>query len=73
MKLWYAKPASDWLEALPIGNGRLGAMVHGGMERERLQINEETFWSGGPHDYRRPGASRYLRQVQELIPNFESL
>jgi alpha-L-fucosidase 2 len=67
MKLWYVKPASDWLEALPIGNGRLGAMVHGGMERERLQINEETFWSGGPHDYRRPGASRYLRQVQELI------
>ena len=67
MKLWYTKPASAWLEALPIGNGRLGAMVFGGMERERLQINEETFWSGGPHDYRRPGASRYLSQVRELI------
>ena len=67
MKLWYTKPASAWLEALPIGNGRLGAMVYGGMEQERIQINEETFWSGGPHDYRRPGASRYLQQVRELI------
>ena len=67
VKLWYRKPASSWSEAFPIGNGRIGAMVFGGMENERLQINEETFWSGGPHDYCRPGASRDLREVRDLI------
>lgn len=47
-KLWYQQPAKLWTEALPIGNGRLGAMVFGGVERELLQLNEATLWSGGP-------------------------
>ena len=46
LKLWYSQPAQNWSEALPIGNSRLGAMVYGGIEREELQLNEETFWAG---------------------------
>ncbi|MBE2240282.1 MAG: glycoside hydrolase N-terminal domain-containing protein, partial [Caldilineaceae bacterium] len=49
--LWYTTPANTWVEALPVGNGRLGAMVFGGIAQERLQLNEDTLWSGGP----RPG------------------
>src|SRR5215472_4048934 len=49
--LWYNQPAREWLEALPIGNGRLGAMVFGGVSEEKLQLNESTLWAGGPHDY----------------------
>ena len=49
-KLWYSKPASQWLEALPVGNSHLGAMVFGGTDVEQIQLNEETFWSGSPHD-----------------------
>ena len=45
LKLWYSQPAQNWSEALPIGNSRLGAMVYGGIEREELQLNEETFWA----------------------------
>ena len=48
LDLWYRAAASVWTEALPIGNGRLGAMVFGGVGREQLQLNESTFWSGGP-------------------------
>ena len=48
-KLWYSKPASHWLEALPIGNSHLGAMVYGGTDVEQIQLNEETFWSGSHH------------------------
>ena len=47
-RLWYDHPASEWEEALPIGNGRIGAMVYGGTDRERLQVNEESIWLGGP-------------------------
>ena len=54
--LWYAQPATQWTEALPIGNGRLGAMVYGGIEQEHLQLNEDTLWSGGPHCYDNPDA-----------------
>ena len=50
LKLWYDEPASAWNQALPVGNGRLGAMIFGGGERERIQLNEETLWSGGPYD-----------------------
>ncbi len=46
--LWYRQPATEWTDALPLGNGRLGAMVHGGVGREELQLNESTLWSGGP-------------------------
>jgi len=67
MKLWYSSPASSWQEALPIGNGSLGAMVFGGTERERIQLNEETLWSGAPHDYNRTDAGRYLQEVRRLI------
>ena len=48
LKLFYDKPASKWVEALPVGNGRIGAMIFGGVEEELLQLNESTLWSGGP-------------------------
>jgi alpha-L-fucosidase 2 len=65
--LWYDAPATQWVEALPIGNGRLGAMVFGGIAQERIQFNESTIWTGGPHDYARTGASRYLPRIRELL------
>ena len=49
-RLWYDKPAKIWLEALPIGNGRLGGMVFGGVQTDEIQLNEDSFWSGGPHN-----------------------
>ena len=52
LRLWYREPAAVWNEALPIGNGRLGAMVFGGIANETIQLNEETLWSGGPHTTR---------------------
>jgi alpha-L-fucosidase 2 len=65
--LWYSRPAGKWTEALPIGNGRLGAMVFGGIEDERLQFNEDTLWTGKPHDYSHPGAAKYLPVVRKLL------
>lgn len=65
--LWYDKPANDWTEALPIGNGRLGAMVYGGAENETIQFNEETLWSGQPHDYSHEGAHEYLDEIRQLL------
>lgn len=67
LKLWYTAPATEWSEALPIGNGRLGAMVYGGLNVEHLQLNEETLWSGGPHSYDNPEAYQNLSQVRELL------
>ncbi len=67
LMLWYSQPASVWEEALPIGNGRLGAMVFGGITEEHIQFNEETLWTGAPHDYSHEGASQYLGQIRELI------
>jgi len=67
LKLWYEQPASVWEEALPIGNGRLGAMVYGGKSTDHIQFNEETLWTGGPHDYSNKGASQYLEKIRELI------
>ena len=49
-RLWYDTPAKIWLEALPIGNGRLGGMVYGGPQTDEIQLNEDSFWSGGPHN-----------------------
>jgi alpha-L-fucosidase 2 len=66
-RLWYSRPAEKWTEALPIGNGRLGAMVFGGIEVERLQFNEDTLWTGKPHDYSHPGAADYLPVVRRLL------
>jgi alpha-L-fucosidase 2 len=54
-RLWYRQPAEQWTEALPVGNGRLGAMVFGGGAHERIALNEATFWSGGPYDPVNPG------------------
>jgi len=67
MRLWYARPAAKWDEALPIGNGRLGAMVFGGTENERIQFNEDTLWTGGPHEYHHPGAAAYLPKIRGLL------
>jgi len=66
-RLSYPQPAKQWTEALPIGNGRLGAMVFGGIEEERLQFNEDTLWTGKPHDYSHAGAAEYLSIVRKLI------
>ena len=59
-KLWYDKPATHWLEALPIGNSHLGAMVYGGTDSEEIQLNEETFWSGSPHHNNSEEAKAHL-------------
>ena len=56
-----------WVEALPIGNGRLGAMVFGGVAEERIQFNESTLWTGQPHDYANEGASAFLQQMRDLL------
>ena len=66
-KLWYNKPATDWLEALPIGNSHLGAMVYGETDGETIQLNEETFWSGSPHNNNSPEAKAHLQEVRDLI------
>jgi alpha-L-fucosidase 2 len=71
LSLWYTQPATEWTEALPIGNGRLGAMVYGGIEREHLQLNEDTLWSGGPHCYDNPDAYGHLATVRELLARGE--
>ena len=68
-RLWYDKPATIWLEALPIGNGRLGGMVYGGTQTDEIQLNEGTFWSGGPHNNNSTTALAHLDEVRRLIFN----
>ena len=65
--LWYARPAQRWVEALPLGNGRLGAMVYGGIAEERIQFNEHTVWTGQPHSYARQGAAGSLDAIRRLL------
>jgi alpha-L-fucosidase 2 len=65
--LWYDKPAIAWEEALPIGSGSLGAMVFGGVPDERIQFNQDTLWTGQPHDYDRAGAGAALPEIRRLI------
>jgi alpha-L-fucosidase 2 len=67
LHLAYDKPATQWTEALPVGNGRIGAMVFGGTEDEHLQINEATLWGGGPHAYADPAARASLDEIRRLI------
>ena len=67
LTLWYRQPAVEWTEALPIGNGRLGAMVFGGVAQERLQLNEDTLWAGSPYQPAHTGAAASLGQVRDLI------
>ena len=66
-RLWYQQPARHWLEALPIGNSALGAMVYGGTDVEEIQLNEETFWSGSPHSNNSLTAREHLQEVRSLI------
>ncbi len=65
--LWYDRPATKWEEALPIGNGHLGAMVFGGTVNERIQFNEHTVWTGKPHSYAHVGAAKFLPEVRKLL------
>jgi alpha-L-fucosidase 2 len=65
--LWYRQPAEKWTDALPIGNGWLGAMVFGGVESERLQLNTDTLWSGAPREWNNPGAKQHLAEVRRLV------
>jgi len=67
LRLWYRQPAKEWTEAIPIGNGRLGAMVFGGVDKERLQLNEVSLWSGSPQDADNPEALAALHEVRKLI------
>tara|TARA_R110000868_G_scaffold408293_1_gene690928 strand:- start:10887 stop:13385 length:2499 start_codon:yes stop_codon:yes gene_type:complete len=67
MKLWYDKPAIIWEEALPVGNGRLGAMIFGGATREVLQLNEETVWAGEPGNNIQPAIKSHLPEIRQLI------
>ncbi len=69
LSIWYNQPAAQWNEALPLGNGFMGAMVYGGIDQERVQLNESTLWTGGPHDYANREALKNLGKIRELIFN----
>ncbi len=71
--LWYSKPASIWEEALPVGNGRLGAMVYGKTDEEIIQLNEDTYWSGGPYSTVVKGGAAMLPKIQQLVFEEEML
>ena len=64
--MWYSEPAMTWNEALPLGNGRIGAMVYGDPCHERISLNEDTLWSGIPTYYDNPGAAEIFRKAREL-------
>jgi alpha-L-fucosidase 2 len=70
--LWYDQPAAKWTEALPVGNGRMGAMVFGQLAEERIQYNEDTLWTGKPHDYARPNAVQHLPDIRKAIADGDS-
>ena len=65
--LYYRQPASEWVEAIPIGNGRVGAMVYGRIDEEIIQFNEDTLWRGIPRDYQRDGAGEHLAEIRRLL------
>lgn len=67
LKLWYTKPAKQWVEALPVGNGRIAAMVFGDPVKEKIQLNEGTFWSGGPSRNDNPNGLKALDSIRYLI------
>ena len=69
--LWYQDAAQYWTQALPLGNGRLGAMVFGGVAQERLALNEDTLWSGTPGQRLRPGAAQAWKQARTLVTQGE--
>src|SRR6188768_2548073 len=74
LKLWYKTPATIWEEALPLGNAKTGAMVFGGIAKERFQLNDNTLWSGYPDPGNNPDAPKYLPLVRELVSagNYDS-
>lgn len=65
--LWYRQPAENWEQALPVGNGWMGAMVFGGVQAERVQFNEHTVWTGQPHAYHHEGAAKFLPEIRRLL------
>ena len=65
--IWYSHPADKWENAFPVGNGRLGAMVFGRTDEEQIQLNEETYWSGGPYSTVVKGSFQALPEIQKLI------
>ena len=67
LRLQFDRPATEWTEALPVGNGTLGGMVFGGVEKEQIQFNEDTLWTGIPHDYSNARASEYLAEIRQLL------
>lgn len=67
LRLWFTEPAADWNEALPIGNGRLGAMVSGTIEQDKIQLNEDSIWYGGPGRGANPSAQPYLAEIRQLL------
>src|SRR5437762_6319649 len=67
MVLWYRQPAINWLQALPLGNGLIGAMIFGGVPQERFALNESSFWSGRPHDYDDTNAFQYFGKIRDLV------
>ena len=67
LSLWYRRPAVQWTEALPIGNGRLGGMIFGGIDGERIQLNEATLWAGGPYDPNNADSATLLPEARRLI------
>jgi len=67
MVLWYRQPATAWVQAMPLGNGMIGAMVFGGVTNERIALNESSFWSGRPHNYDNPDAFTYFPQIRDLV------
>ena len=66
-RLWYRQPARKWEEALPLGNGRMGAMVYGTVQEEHIQVNEDSIWYGGPVDRNNPDTLKYLPKIRELL------
>ena len=71
--LWYDHPAAEWTQALPLGNGRLGAMIFGDPFQERIALNEDTLWTGFPRDTCVPGASQRLEEVRRLLDQGKNL
>ncbi|MDE6511802.1 MAG: glycoside hydrolase N-terminal domain-containing protein [Muribaculaceae bacterium] len=67
LTLWYSTPAEAWVEALPVGNSRMGAMIFGGVNRERIQLNDETFWAGSPYSNNNPEGLEHLQEIRQLI------
>ena len=65
--LWYRQPAKEWNEALPVGNGRIGAMIYGGVYSDTIQFNEESLWAGKKMNYNNPGALENLDEIRELL------